>query len=88
MRGIGAPWHYTVVAIRRFEEIESWQLARRFSCEVYQASMCGPFRRDFILRDQIRRAVVSIMANIAEGFGRKGKNDFVHFRDDRTVISA
>jgi len=67
------------VAIRRFEEIESWQLARRFSSEIYQASMCEQFRRDFMLRDQTRRAAVSIMANIAEGFGRKGKNDFVHF---------
>jgi four helix bundle protein len=67
------------VAIHRFEEIESWQLARRLAGEIYKSSNAGPFRRDFMLRDQLRRAAVSIMANIAEGFGRKGKADFAHF---------
>jgi four helix bundle protein len=67
------------VAIQRFEEIESWQLARHLAKEIYESSNVGPFRRDFMLRDQLRRAAVSIMANIAEGFGRKGKGDFARF---------
>jgi four helix bundle protein len=67
------------VTIRRFEDIESWRLARQFTLHIYNASNAGQFRRDFMLRDQLRRAAVSIMANIAEGFGRKGKNDFVRF---------
>ena len=67
------------MTIQRFEEIGSWQLAREFTVRIYRISNDGSFRRDFSLGDQIRRAAVSIMANIAEGFGRKGENDFARF---------
>jgi len=46
---------------------------------VYEVSGKGSFGRDFALRDQIRRAVVSVMSNIAEGFGRGGAREFIQF---------
>jgi four helix bundle protein len=67
------------VTIRGFEEIESWKEARVLAAKIYEMSNCGKFRTDFGLRDQIRRAAVSIMANIAEGFGRGGKPEFIRF---------
>jgi four helix bundle protein len=53
---------------RRFDEIEAWQKSRNLTQLVYKLSGQGSFAKDFGLRDQIRRAAVSIMANIAEGF--------------------
>jgi four helix bundle protein len=67
------------VVISRFEDIESWQLARQVAAEIYGASRSGPLARDFGLRDQIQRSCVSIMANIAEGFGRNGKVEFIRY---------
>jgi four helix bundle protein len=54
--------------IRRFEEIEAWQTARQLTKTVYDLTAGGDFSRDFGLKDQMRRAAVSIMSNIAEGF--------------------
>ena len=62
-----------------FEEIEVWQKARQLTKEVYQVSGKGPFWRDFGLRDQIRRACVSIMSNVAEGYERGGTKEFLQF---------
>jgi len=63
----------------RFEQIESWQKARLLAAEVYRMTAEGVFARDFGLRDQIRRSSVSVMANIAEGFGRGGNKEFISF---------
>jgi four helix bundle protein len=62
-----------------FEEIEAWQKARELTREVYAISDEGPFARDFGLRDQMRRASVSALSNIAEGFERSGTGEFVQF---------
>ena len=64
---------------KRFEEIEAWQKARELTRRIYAVTNSGPFSKDFALRDQIRRAAVSVMSNIAEGFERDGKNEFVQF---------
>ncbi len=64
---------------RRFDEIEAWQRARELTRELYAVSNHGGFSKDFGLRDQIRRAGVSIMANIAEGFERDGTGEFIQF---------
>lgn len=64
---------------RRFDEIEAWQKACELTKVVYKLSGRGPFAKDFGLRDQIRRASVSIMANIAEGFERDETGEFVQF---------
>ncbi|MCX6142899.1 MAG: four helix bundle protein [Ignavibacteriales bacterium] len=61
------------------EEIDVWQKARSLVSEVYRVSQQGKFGRDFPLRDQIRRAVVSVMANIAKGHGRGGTREFIQF---------
>lgn len=64
---------------QRFEDIEAWQKARELTKQIYALSNDGKFARDFGLRDQIRRASVSIMSNIAEGFGRGGNKEFMQF---------
>lgn len=63
----------------RFEELVAWQKARVLAKEIYLASSSGEFSRDFGLRDQMRRAAVSIMSNIAEGFERGNPGDFHRF---------
>lgn len=65
--------------IKRFEDIQAWQKARELVKEVYTISNSGRFAKDFGLRDQIRRAAVSIMLNVAEGFARKTNREFVQF---------
>lgn len=65
--------------IERFEDIQAWQKARELVKEVYSVSNDGSFSKDFGLRDQIRRAAVSIMLNIAEGFARKTTREFSQF---------
>src|SRR5262245_39307246 len=65
--------------IRKFEDIESWKRARKLANEVYKVTGTGNFARDFGLRDQIRRAAVSILSNIVEGFERGGDNEFLQF---------
>lgn len=66
-------------AFQRFEDIDAWQKARELTKAIYAMSNDGQFARDFGLRDQIRRASVSIMSNIAEGFGRGGNKEFMQF---------
>ncbi len=65
--------------IDRIEDIIVWQKAKSLTVEIYKASNHGNFARDFGLRDQIRRAAVSIPSNIAEGFGRGGNREFLQF---------
>ena len=55
---------------KKFEEIQAWQKAHDVTLRVYRVTSAGNFAKDFGLKDQIRRAAVSIMANIAEGHGR------------------
>jgi four helix bundle protein len=68
-----------MATFRRFEDIEAWQKARELAHRVYLVSSSGSFAKDYGLKDQIRRASVSIMANIAEGFGRNGRREFLQF---------
>ncbi len=68
-----------MVKITRFEEIESWKKARSLTREIYEITSTGQFIRDFGLKDQIRRAAVSILSNIAEGFERGGDKEFSQF---------
>lgn len=65
--------------IERFEDLIAWQKARTLTKEIYHVSKVGAFGRDFGLRDQIRRASVSIMSNVAEGFERGGRAEFHQF---------
>jgi four helix bundle protein len=65
--------------INRFEELEVWQLSRTLVKEIYKVTNEGQFKKDFVLRDQIRRAGLSVMSNIAEGFERKTRNELIQF---------
>lgn len=65
--------------IEAFENIDSWKKARELAGKVYKLSGSGNFGKDFGLRDQIRRAAVSIMTNIAEGFARRTNAEFANF---------
>ena len=65
--------------IATFEGLEAWQRARELTRVIYDCSGSGEFAKDFALRDQIRRAVVSVMSNIAEGFERGGDREFLQF---------
>ena len=65
--------------IQRFEDIEAWQNGRDLKRRVYEFSRSVEFAKDFALREQIRRAVISVTANIAEGFERGGNKEFMQF---------
>lgn len=68
-----------MATFKKFEEIEAWKKARELTKRIYALSRSGEFSRDFGLRDQVRRASVSIMSNIAEGHDRSGTGEFVQF---------
>jgi len=68
-----------VVNIRTFEEMEAWKRGRNLARAIYAATNKGEFSKDFGLRDQMRRAAVSIISNIAEGFSRQTDKEFVQF---------
>ena len=68
-----------MATIEKFEDIEAWKKARELTRYIYRVTATGEFSRDFGLRDQIRRASVSIMSNIAEGFERGGNKEFSQF---------
>ena len=65
--------------IEKFEDIESWKLAREITKLIYAVSSTGDFCRDYALVNQIRRASISILSNIAEGFERGGNKEFLQF---------
>jgi four helix bundle protein len=68
-----------MATFKRFEDIQAWQKARLTTREIYQITGAHSFARDYGLCNQIRRASVSIMANIAEGFGRHSDKEFANF---------
>ena len=70
-----------MAVIKRFEEINAWQKARELVRDVYRSCAAGPIAKDYGLKDQLCRAAVSSMSNIAEGFARRTDKDFAHFLD-------
>ncbi len=68
-----------MAAITQFEDIKAWQEARKLTRQVYQLTQHEKFARDFGLRDQIQRAAVSSMSNVAEGFDCDSKVEFARF---------
>jgi len=66
--------------IKRFEDIEAWKKARELVKEIYALTeKRTTFKRDFTLKEQIRRAAISVMSNIAEGFARQTDKEFAKF---------
>ena len=68
-----------MATFKTFEDIEAWQQSRKLTKSIYEITSQGTFARDFGLHDQIRKASVSIMSNIAEGFERSGTKEFIQF---------
>jgi four helix bundle protein len=65
--------------IEKFEDLEAWKIARKATKEVYEISSREQFSRDFALVNQMRRASISVLSNIAEGFERGGDKEFLQF---------
>ena len=65
--------------IKRFEDIEAWQLSRELYKVIFRHTCEREFAKDYGLKDQIRRSTGSIMDNIAEGFERDGNREFIQF---------
>jgi four helix bundle protein len=69
-----------MATVTKFEELEAWQLARELATEIFEAfSNSESFSRDYKLKDQINGSSGSVMDNIAEGFERGGRNEFINF---------
>jgi four helix bundle protein len=68
-----------VATIKRFEDLEVWQLARTLCNEIHLIINSGDFSKDYKLRDQVNGSTGSIMDNIAEGFERDGRKEFIQF---------
>lgn len=67
------------MVIKRFEEMKVWQDSRKITKLIYQISSSGKFAKDYGLRDQIQRASVSVMSNIAEGYERDSNREFIKY---------
>jgi four helix bundle protein len=68
-----------MATVQQFEDLHVWQEARNLVREIYLAAKRTGFRKDFSLRDQITRASASAMSNIAEGFERGSRKEFIQF---------
>ena len=68
-----------MATFKKFEEIQAWQKSRIATRRIYELTKTGEFSKDYGLSNQIRRAAVSVMANIAEGNGRRTNKDFAGF---------
>ncbi len=62
-----------------FEDIIAWQKARELNIEIYTLTKEANFKNDFALSDQIRRSIISVSSNIAEGFERETNKEFIRF---------
>lgn len=68
-----------MAAATRFEDLIIWQIARLLNLQIFTLTKKSPWSGDQILTNQIRRAALSVMSNIAEGFERNGNKEFVRF---------
>jgi four helix bundle protein len=67
--------------IEKFEDLECWKTSRELVKQTYAICLIGTLSKDFGTQDQIKRASISVMNNIAEGFGRYSRKEFIRFLD-------
>jgi four helix bundle protein len=67
------------MSYQSFRELRVWQEAKDLAVEIYKLTALGNLSRDFGLKDQMRRAAVSVACNISEGYERKSNTEFVRF---------
>jgi four helix bundle protein len=65
--------------VTKFEDLKIWQIALRITKEIYDITSKKEFSKVFSLRDQIRRAIISVSSNIVEGFEKNNNNEFIRF---------
>jgi len=65
--------------IKTFEDIKAWQKARQLNIDIYRITNKDSFSKDFALKEQIRKSSISVLSNIAEGFERESKQEFIRF---------
>jgi len=65
--------------IKKFEDLPIWKLSLKSTRDIYDLTSLSKFSRDFALRDQIRRAIISVSSNIVEGFEKNNNNEFIRF---------
>lgn len=70
---------FVMATIKRFEDLEVWQLARQLENKIFEEAGKGKLSKDYKLKDQMNASSGSIMDNIAEGFGRASRLEFVQF---------
>jgi four helix bundle protein len=68
-----------MATFKTLEQIDAWKKSRELTKQIYRITGQRAFARDYGLKDQIRRACVSVMSNIAEGFERSGSGEFTQF---------
>lgn len=70
-----------MATFKRFEDIKAWQAARELSLKVHLLCNEPVLSKHFALKDQLCRAAISAMSNVAEGYSRRTDRDFAHFLD-------
>jgi four helix bundle protein len=65
--------------ITKFKDLKIWQIALKITKEIYDITSKKEFSKDFSLRDQIRRAIISVSSNIGEDFEKNNNNEFIRF---------
>lgn len=68
-----------MATIQRFEDLEVWQLSRELAKNIFILTQNGKLSKDYSLKDQMNRSSGSLMDNIAEGFGRGSRLEFIQF---------
>ena len=68
-----------MATVNRFEDLEVWQMSREYAGSIYQLTLQEKFAKEYKFKDQIKDSSGSVMDNIAEGFGRESRLEFINF---------
>ena len=68
-----------MATVNKFEDIEVWQMARKYAGCIYKLTLQEKFAKEYKFKDQIKDSSGSVMDNIAEGFGRESRLEFINF---------